>query len=211
MANCMANCMGTKAAHETSGRRLGQIWSALASSSVSEPVLCTCGCGEVAQACGCPAAVEALAAAKSGAVAGLDGAQDEEYSLLDDILVSDPDVPLTEAQVRKFLLDGYVALPGIVPDEFNSELMASVDELMDARTRHTIGSGDWSHGLIAGYGQLGPLCSWPPIVEKVKQLMAVYGNGRVECGMHHIHATRQDAGAAPSPWCESRVCFAWCP
>ncbi len=148
-----------------------------------------------------PAAVEALAAAASGAKpARVCSEHKGELELLDEIVVSDPGVPLTAAQVHKFMVDGFVALPGIVPSLFNSELMASVDELMVARTRHTIGSGDWSHGLIAGFGQLGALCSWPPIVDKVKQLMAVYGNGRVDCGMHHIHATRQDAGTGSSPW-----------
>jgi len=195
-------------------RRLAHIASALggaaaASSSTDEPaaaapVLCGCGCGEAAQACGCPAAVEALAAAESGRGSAAappradDGA--EAAADLDSVVVTEPSAPLTQSQVDHFLLDGYVALPGIVPDGFNAELMASVDELMDARAQHTIGSGDWSNGLIAGFGQLGALCSWPPIVEKVKQLMAEYGNGRVDCGMHHIHAARQDAGVGPSPW-----------
>lgn len=185
-------------------RRLGHIVSALASASSQEQVRCTCGCGEVAKACGCPAAVEALSAGARSvddpAVAATDNTT-EVFKQLDNIMVSDPDVPLSNAQLNKFLVDGYVALPGIIPDEFNGELMNSVDELMDARTRHSIGSGDWSHGLIADFGQLGTLCSWPPIVDKVKQLMQVYGNGRVDCGMHHIHATRQDAGTGPSSWC----------
>lgn len=185
------------------GRRLGHIVSVFASETAqAERVLCTCGCGEVAEACGCPAAVEALAAAASSmdppTAAGAE--QQQRLDQLDRRVVSDPDVPLTDAQVHKFMVDGYIALPGIVPEDFNSELMSSVDELMCARTQHTIGSGDWSHGLIANFGQLGMLCSWPPIVEKVKQLMKVYGNGCVDCGMHHIHATRQDAGAGPSAW-----------
>jgi hypothetical protein len=37
-------------------------------------------------------------------------------------------------------------------------------------------------------------------VVQVKQVMRAYGNGRDECGMHHIHATRQDAGVGPSNW-----------
>lgn len=184
-------------------QRLGHIASALASASLQEHVRCTCGCGEVAKACGCPAAVEALSAATRSvddpAVAVPENPT-EVFNQLDNIVVSDPDVPLSDAQLNKFLVDGYIALPGIIPNEFNGELMNSVDELMDARTRHTIGSGDWSHGLIAEFGELGTLCSWPPIVDKVKQLMQVYGNGRVDCGMHHIHATRQDAGTGPSPW-----------
>jgi predicted hotdog family 3-hydroxylacyl-ACP dehydratase len=164
--------------------------------------------------------VEALAAAASGVEPAAGSEHTGELELLDEIVVSDPDLPLTAAQVHKFLVDGYVVLPGIVPGQFNLELMASVDELMEARTQHTIGSGDWSNGLIAGFGQLGALCSWPPIVEKVKQLMANYGNGRVDCGMHHIHATRQDAGTGSSPWVRSRcsshtallysVCFGLC-
>lgn len=184
-------------------RRLAGIASGLAAAELS-PVLCTCGCGEAALSCSCPASVEALAAAGSGAPspspAATEAAVAEAAAVDDSLAVTDPDAPLTPAQVQKFMLDGYVALPGLLPEDFNTDCMASVDDLMAARSEHSIGSGDWTNGLVAGHGELGALCSWPPIVEKVKQLMAEYGNGRVECAMHHIHATRQDAGVGPSPW-----------
>ena len=38
------------------------------------------------------------------------------------------------------------------------------------------------------------------MIDKVCQLMAAYGNGETACGMHHIHANRQDAGTGPSNW-----------
>ena len=45
------------------------------------------------------------------------------------------------------------------------------------------------------------LCSHPPTVRKVQQLMRAYGNGRDDCAMHHVNASRLDAGAGPAHWC----------
>ena len=60
-----------------------------------------------------------------------------------------------EPDVDQPFRPAHAAQTMVVPDGFNAELMASVDELMDARAQHTIGSGDWSNGLIAGFGQNG--------------------------------------------------------
>ena len=123
----------------------------------------------------------------------------------DATLVTDHEAPLTQEQIDHFMTDGYVALPGLIPDEYNAELIAGVDALMESRAEHGGStSGNWDHGLIPSFGALGDLCSWPPIVEKVKQLCAQYGNGATEVGMHHIHARWQVAGERSSPWHQAR-------
>eukprot|EP01046_Picozoa_sp_COSAG06_P058475 COSAG06_NODE_11756_length_1468_cov_3.776005_5_plen_182_part_00 len=113
-------------------------------------------------------------------------------------VVQDPDAPLTPAQIDHFLVNGYVALPGFFPDDFNEAMKRDVDRLVDDR------AAKQAAPLIASYGTLGELCSYPPIVDKICQLMASYGNGETACGMHHIHATRQDAGTGPSNWHQVR-------
>ena len=129
----------------------------------------------------------------------------DEETDLDTIVVTDHEAPLTQEQIDYFMTEGYVALPGMIPDEFNAELIAGVDALMESRAEHGGStSGNWDHGLIPSFGALGDLCSWPPIVEKVKQLCAQYGNGATEVGMHHIHARWQVAGERSSPWHQAR-------
>ena len=112
---------------------------------------------------------------------------------LDRLLVTDPAAPLTKEQIDHFMLEGYVALPGLIPVSFNTALKADVDALMADRASN-------SARLIASYGTLGELCSYPPVVDKVRQLMKEYGNGETECGMHHIHANRQAPGTGSSNW-----------
>ena len=114
---------------------------------------------------------------------------------LDSLTVDDPERPLSAEQIEHFMMEGYVALPGIIPDDFNAQLKADTDALMADRA-----SKDAQGRLIASYGTLGELCSWPPVVDKVMQLMANYGNGETQCGMHHIHANRQSAGTGSSNW-----------
>ena len=113
-------------------------------------------------------------------------------------VVQDPDAPLTPEQIDHFLVNGYVALPGLFPEDFNDAMKRDVDRLVDDR------AAKQAAPLIASYGTLGELCSYPPIVDKVCQLMAAYGNGETACGMHHIHANRQDAGTGPSNWHQVR-------
>ena len=115
---------------------------------------------------------------------------------LDSLVVTDALAPLSAEQIDHFLLNGYVALPGVIPSDYNADLVASVDELVEARAD----KGRGKAGLVASYGSLGGLCSWPGIVDKVQQLMSVYGNGETQCGMHHIHANRQEAGTGSSNW-----------
>ena len=114
---------------------------------------------------------------------------------LDSLTVDDPERPLSAEQIEHFMMEGYVALPGIIPDDFNAQLKADTDALMADRA-----SKDAQGRLIASYNTLGELCSWPPVVDKVMQLMANYGNGETQCGMHHIHANRQSAGTGSSNW-----------
>jgi hypothetical protein len=107
--------------------------------------------------------------------------------------VTDPDAPLTREEIDHFLLEGYVALPGLIPDDLNKALKADVDVLMRDRAEKRA-------DLIVSYGTLGELCAYPPVVDKVQQLMAAYGNGKTQCGMHHIHANKQEPGTGSSDW-----------
>lgn len=99
--------------------------------------------------------------------------------------------PLSAAMIEEFTERGFISLPGIVPDEHRLRLMADVDRLHDGENRLP---------YIVCYEELGQLCSWPPVVNKVKQLMAAWGNSKTDCAMHHIHASRHDEGQPSVGW-----------
>ena len=48
-------------------------------------------------------------------------------------VVEDPDAPLTPEQIDHFLVNGYVALPGLFPEDFNDAMKRDVDRLVDDR------------------------------------------------------------------------------
>ena len=115
--------------------------------------------------------------------------------------ITDPEAPLSDAAIDSFMEEGYVALPGIIPDEHRLRLNADVDRLEADR-----GNPD-APSFIVEYEELGKLCSWPPIVDKVAQLMRAYptGEGRDQFAMHHIHASRHDEGQPSVGWHQVRL------
>ena len=48
-------------------------------------------------------------------------------------VVQDPDAPLTPEQIDHFLVNGYVALPGLLAEDFNDAMKRDVDRLVDDR------------------------------------------------------------------------------
>ena len=134
----------------------------------------------------------------------------------------DDAAPLTEEMIAQFMVEGYVVLPGILRDEHVAHLCADVDRLVSDRdellgshvAQHTgqkiadkpqsLGGGAGRH--VVSYEHLGKLCTHPPLLEKVKQLMARYGNGRTDCAMHHIHASKNEAGDAGVGWHQDYHC-----
>ena len=123
--------------------------------------------------------------------------------------IEDEGAPLTEEMIAQFMVEGYVVLPGILRDHHVKNLCADVDQLVVDRTGlhgnpQSVGGDAGRH--VVSYEHLGKLCSHPPLVEKVKQLMACYGNGRADCAMHHIHASKHEAGETGAGWHQDYHC-----
>ena len=77
---------------------------------------------------------------------------------------------------------GFLFLEGILEDGFRKRLEKSVDRLMV------------EGGLALEQEELGFLTTYPPIMDKLTSLL---GSG---FAMHHIHATRYEAGAPGRGW-----------
>ena len=105
-----------------------------------------------------------------------------------------PNEPLGEKEVAEFLDRGLLVLPSILTTEHVAELKQTVDEVMADR------AGGAHARYIVEYEMLAGLCAHPPVVERVKQLMGRYGNGREDCCMHHMHVSRHDPGAVGARW-----------
>ena len=105
-----------------------------------------------------------------------------------------PNEPLGEKEVAEFLDRGLLVLPSILTTEHVAELKQTVDEVMADR------AGGAHARYIVEYDMLAGLCAHPPVVERVKQLMGRYGNGREDCCMHHMHVSRHDPGAVGARW-----------
>ena len=93
-------------------------------------------------------------------------------------------------------------LPGVLGEgagSLNEQLKRDLDDLIEARRAHQRDSSARVPHVVE-FGTLGELVVHPPIVDKVKQLMRAYGNGRDDCALHHIHAARHDQGTGPSHW-----------
>ena len=123
--------------------------------------------------------------------------------------IEDDEAPLTEEMIGQFMVEGYIVLPGILRDHHVKDLCADVDQLVVDRTGlrgnpQSVGGDAGRH--VVSYEHLGKLCSHPPLVEKVKQLMSHYGNGRADCAMHHIHASKHDAGEGGAGWHQDYHC-----
>ena len=92
----------------------------------------------------------------------------------------------TEQQAR-FETDGYLVLEGLLDAEECDLLRAEVDHLVRQRA-----AGE--QPLIVSYPRMALLTSHPPTMTQLQQLMGG------EFAMHHIHASRHDAGQDGVHW-----------
>ena len=92
-----------------------------------------------------------------------------------------------------------MALPGILSEAEQALLRVDVDLMVADREAKD------PRPHIVAYEQLGRLCAHPAIMERVRQLMAAYGNGETAFAMHHIHADRQDQGRGGVYWHQVRA------
>ena len=93
----------------------------------------------------------------------------------------------------EFLERGLLVLPSVLQSQHIDRLKHTVDTVMDDRSAGR-------NRYIVEYDALGALCAHPPMVERVKQLMGRYGNGREDCGVHHMHVSRHGPGSVGARW-----------
>ena len=94
---------------------------------------------------------------------------------------------LSAKQLAGFETDGYLVLEGLLDAEECDLLRAEVDYLVQRRT-----AGE--QPLIVSYPRMALLTSHPPAMTPLQQLMGG------EFAMHHIHASRHDAGQEGVHW-----------
>lgn len=94
---------------------------------------------------------------------------------------------LTQDQRAFFDVEGYLTLEGFLLPDLCEALRLEVDGLMSRRARQ-------EQPLIVSYRDLGMLTSHPAMMEPLEQLMGG------QYAMHHIHATRHDAGQDGVNW-----------
>ena len=113
---------------------------------------------------------------------------------------SKPPSPLSEGDVRQFLESGYVILPSVMSRGHSQRCREAVEQL--ERDREPAGQKrpPPQQRFVVSYPELGELCAHPPVLSAVKQLMGRYGNGRQDCGMHHMHCLRSEEGATGAKW-----------
>ena len=94
---------------------------------------------------------------------------------------------LSPEQVEFFHHEGYLIQEGFLDPDYNSRLIAEVDEFMEHRTKDDI-------RLLVSYPEMGLLTSHPPMMEMLEVLMGP------RFAMHHIHSNRHDAGESGVFW-----------
>ena len=124
--------------------------------------------------------------------------------------------PLSQKQIDFFMSEGYLLMPGILGEQYSRELRGDIDQMTvdrkqlaqeRAQERETgakvMPDLDYFRRrriMTVSYEHYGNLVSYPPLVDKVCQLMAQYGNGRTDCPMHHANASIQGPGTPPNTW-----------
>ena len=94
---------------------------------------------------------------------------------------------ISDSWQEGFAADGYAIFEGFIAEDHASRLRADVDELMIRRVRG-------EEPMVVSLPELGSLTSHPPTMELVASLMgSTYA-------MHHIHASRHDAGREGVGW-----------
>lgn len=118
---------------------------------------------------------------------------------------------LSAAELQQFHASGYLILPGILPPERAADVRADIDSLMLQfdTTQGTLRQQGSSvqpsrpnrRGVAIGaQPSLGALTVFPPVVQRVKELMASHPAGEATFSFHHQHASRLDAGAVSADW-----------
>eukprot|EP01045_Picozoa_sp_COSAG04_P045222 COSAG04_NODE_15738_length_522_cov_0.940898_1_plen_148_part_10 len=110
-----------------------------------------------------------------------------------------PSIPELKLTV---LCPGFLVVRGCMSAE-HSEL---VKDDIDAQMKRRAAEGDTrnSSPWIAETEHLGGLTVFPPIVERVAQLMAASEQGKSTFSFHHQHANRFDTGAGSADWHQVR-------
>ena len=123
----------------------------------------------------------------------------------------EPDA-LTEAEVEFFFDQGYLICENLVSADHASAIMQDMDDLVaelgaSRGFRTDTGTALASSGEIARTPTLGALPGFPPVVERVRCLMAANaaaaedGRGGTELfSFHHQHGSRMDAGTDERAW-----------
>lgn len=106
---------------------------------------------------------------------------------------------LNEAELDFFEREGYLIIPRCMSATHCELVKADIDAQMQRRAA-TVGETRNSSPWIAETEHLGGLTVFPPIVERVAQLMATYKSGKSTFSLHHQHAARFDAGAGSADW-----------
>ncbi len=97
-------------------------------------------------------------------------------------MVHSEDSALSSDELAVFDREGYLIFEGFLEPSLCRELMAEIDEYKERG------------GMLVAYPTLGGMTSHPPLMAKLEALM---NDG---FAMHHIHATRFDAGAPARTW-----------
>ncbi len=94
---------------------------------------------------------------------------------------------LTDDQQQEFQEQGALIFPGFFDDAETQALKADIDALEEARSQG-------QRPVPYEFPQLGPLLTHPKVMSMVEDVL---GPG---FAFHHLHAVRQEAGAAASNW-----------
>ena len=101
---------------------------------------------------------------------------------------------LSTEDAEFFHREGYLVLPGFIESDYNTRLIAEVDELMEHRQAE-------DHRLLVSYKEMGLLTSHPLLMDMLEVLMGD------RFSMHHIHSTRHDPGNQGVNWHQDYVQF----
>ena len=114
---------------------------------------------------------------------------------------SDQQSRLDSAQVNQFVQDGYVILPGFLPEDMVARVKAEADTWVDTGLRARsieatleLDSASAPPAVEIELRTHGELVAYPPLMSVLEQLM---GQRFV---FHHMHSDRQVPGVVGKPW-----------
>lgn len=100
---------------------------------------------------------------------------------------TDASPAVSDADQEFFHREGYLVLPDLIDTEYNTRLIAELDELVQHRA-------DKEHRMVVTYPEMGMLTSYPPIIDRLQVLLGA------RFAMHHIHSARHEAGNCGVHW-----------